>query len=653
MGYEDFQALVEPDAIDWLKHSYERMPKQWLDPSKERLDPTTFAVILLKLQYIARVMWDVMAMSSRSSCLNVALDFCTGILDRNVNTLIVPDFSLPGFTTWVNLGLLPVVDAYEGDIKPGDLFINNSYYEGCAHIPEINVYCPVFYNDELLFWTSNRPHHNDIGCYLPTGMNVWAKDIYEEGLHLPPYRIARNWKLDEHFANLLYRNIRYPKVFRGDHLAVIESVWAGEKKLIELIEKYKADTIKQWQDEWQDCGDRRTAEEIRKLPKGTWYFEGTSDSYPFAPKGLTVRAKMTIDPDEAKIHYDLTESDDQVEGGINCCPAMALVGATTGTLFCLDPTLPRNQGSYNHVTVELRKGSAFWVTFPHTATACTTIIRDHLCNGIMETFAEIDPKRGHAACGYEGTSDAYFAGVDPKRNEPYQLIPFVALSGGCASYGYDGWPGFVHCSSGGAEPSTPVEVHELRYPHLIRENYFPKDSGGYGQWIGAPGGRWTVEPIGHDMMVSSFGDGIEHAADGVLGGGDGMRGWHRIVDPKTREHIATLGHKSFYTVKQGQMWEGGVQGGGGFGDPLDRDPEKVRWDTREERISLRAAREVYGVILNTEPEQYEVDCEATRKLREEMKKIPLEERKKRNDQIMMERRAEDGIPPPTTERGRD
>ena len=605
---------------------YETMEYQLprVDEGK-RLDPLTFSVIQSKVAHTAWVIRETMLRASRSTILNTCADYSTGIFDKDGWPIHVPDL-LPIQMCGDAPAIQAVIETYEGDIEPGDAFINNEPYQGNAHIGEINVVCPVFYEGALLFWCLDRPHHNDIGCYLPSSINIWAKDIYEEGLHLPPYRIARDRKIDMQFVQLLSANIRYPEMFKGDFLGSIGSIWAGESKILEICKRYGLATMEQWIDEWMNYGDRRMTEEIQKLPKGVWYQEEACDPGPWGASPR-IRIKLSIDPDEAIINIDMTETDDDFPFGVNCTWSCIRGAVINGTLQCLDPTLPRNQGAWRHMRITTRKGSMVDPNWPKATSSATTWLPDRTANAIYKIFARVDPERGHSAGGMEGSGLPYLVGVDHTRdNQPYGGINFLCYSGGPASKGYDGWPAFASPIVSGAMLQEPVEMHELRYPHIVWEGGFTTDFVGHGQWRGGPAPRVRIEPRNTDMTIITFSDGFYNPPGGVLGGGEGIAYPHMARDAGTGKKIRDMGNDKPYVVKDGEVWEGCGCSGGGFGDPVDRDPELVRYDAREEFISLESARDIYGVVLDTEPELYAVNYEATRKLREEIREKPAEER---------------------------
>lgn len=604
------------------------------------VDPVTFAVLVSRFQYVAWAIRDVMLMSSRSSILSVVQDYSTGIFNGDGEIIMLPDL-LPIQMCQSDQALKPVIQAYAGDIEEGDLFVNNSPYHGNGHVYETNLFCPVFYEGELLFWTMDRPHYMDMGASEPSTVHIFARDVYQEGIHLPPFRVGRKHHLDEHWVEFFLANTRYHASQKGDLLACVGSVWHGERLLHEICRKYGKETVKTWLRQWMAYGDQRVTEEIRKLPKGTWYCEDRLDPWPglTRPEGIILRLQVTIDPEAATITFDGRECDEQVPFGGNTSRASFGGGCMEGLLTCLDPTLPRNGGAYQRFQFITRKGTVVDPNYPAATAAASTLVPDRLANMVMKLFAEITGgDRGSAGMGMEGCSIGLFVGQHPKTGEPYGATCFVSNAGGPGMQGYDGWPGLFAPACMGVMLYEPIELHELLWPHMVSELTFPMDSSSPGQWRGGPSVLYDIGPLYGDFQVYGFGDGLVNPPGGVLEGWDGSVCWHRIIDRKTRKVVRDCWKQMFELVKPGEAWQAFSNPGGGFGDPLNRDPELVRWDVREELVSPRAAREVYGVTLDYGPETYAVDYEATRKLREELGNIPAEERKR---QLQEQYRRED------------
>jgi len=438
---------------------------------KEKLDPVLFAVIKARIDGIIGQMAETILRTSRNPILNICKDFTCSILTYDAKLLTMVN-SLPPHILILGSSLRYVVECYKDDIHPGDCFVNNDPYSGNSHVGDFTMFAPVFYKGELVCWAASLCHLIDIGAYIPSSLNALAKDVYEEGMHFPPMRIAKDYKETPEIVRLIKANFRYSEQWHGDFLAQVGSLWKGEQEAIKLCERYGGDVIKQFQDEYLDYGDRRVAEEIRKLPKGTWFIEALSEKIePVAPEGILLKMKMSIDPDEAVITFDLTEMPDQLPWGLNLSEACSRGACICGALPSLDPTLPRNDGVFRHFKFFLREGAVAGIPkWPASTSIATAEIADEVTHMAVLLWEQVESGRGHAGSGFEGAAIASTSGIDFRHdNAPYGFMCFLAASGGGASKGCDGWVNNFCINDCGNLAVSSVELTELAVPQIIWE----------------------------------------------------------------------------------------------------------------------------------------------------------------------------------------
>ncbi|MFC1903826.1 hydantoinase B/oxoprolinase family protein [Chloroflexota bacterium] len=588
----------------------------------KEIDPVTFAVIKARLDGIIMEMSNTVLMTSRNPLLWAAKDFSCFLLNYDAKLLNMVNV-LPVHPIGAANAIPAVVECFKGDIHPGDAFVNNSTYYGNTHVGDFTMYAPVFYEGELVCWAGTLCHLIDSGAYIPSNHDPLAKDIYEEGIHFPAMRLVQNYKGIPEKLRLIKANFRYPEQWHGDFLAQVGSLFMAERRVAELCRKYGVETIKQFQDEYLDYGDRRMTEEVKKLPKGTWEAEAPTEKVEsVCPDGLILKVKMSIDPDEAMITYDLTENPDQLPWGLNLTEATCKGACVIGTMPSLDTTLPKNHGVYKHFDFKLREGSVAGIPKYPAATACATIcVADVVSNMIFGIWERVLPGKGHAGCGYDSATEPQSEGVDFRRNnERYGHLYSFVYSGSGASKGCDGWPNYVAAGAGGNMALESVELHELRVPDIMWEVGIQMDSGGPGRWRGAPAGYQKVQSRHTEVFFVPFAFGHTEPPPGVTGGYPGGLGDHWIEKHATGEKVKRLQNVGPFKLKEDEDWVSIAGGGGGYGDPLERDPEAVRNDARNYIISVNAAKDIYGVVLNTEAELYDVDYEATEKLRAQLKR---------------------------------
>lgn len=587
-----------------------------------RIDPVIFSVLKARVDGIINQTSDVLMWTSRNPILYAAKDFTCGLFDHKGQLLSMTN-SIPVHIGGLRGSLQAIIEAYKDDLHPGDVFANNSPYHGANHYGDWSMAAPIFFEGELVGWSANLCHIIDCGAHKPTNLDPYATNIYEEGLHFPPTRFLKEYKEVRDIIQLVKTNFRYPEQWHGDFLAQVGALYTGAREVEKLCGKYGPKLMKDFWDELVDFGDRRMTEEIKKMPKGTFRIEDISEKFEdLAPDGVEMVVTLKIDPDNAMLTFDLTEMGDQREWGYNLTPQTAKGPCIFGTLACLDPSIPRSDGVYKHFDLKLREGAACGIPrWPAGTSAATIGLCDELAALVYRLWESAIPGMGIAGGGEHSPTQAVCSGVDFRRNnEPYGHVTYIAMAGGPALKGNDGWAAWLHNGALGNQALESVELTELSTPFLIWDVGVIPDSGGVGKWRGAVGHYHRIQPRKHNMRIITFGTGVNHPPRGVAGGKDGKLARHWVEKHGTGAFVQELKNAENSLIWEDEEWVAYAQGGGGYGDPLERDPEQVRFDARNGFISLEAAEKMYGVVLNTKSELYEVDYEATEKLREKMKK---------------------------------
>jgi len=587
------------------------------------MDPILLTTLSKRIERIVQEVTINCIQSARSSTIQ-ARDFSVTIADGQCRTVTIHG-GLPIHTMSIDLALKPVPELFD-DIAPGDTFLNNCPYYGNVHHADYTFMTPVFAGDRILFWIMLRMHNVDVGAPEPTAYLPFAGEIYQEGLHWPVVRVARDHKELADLVRIGMLRIRVPDQWYGDFAAALGSSHIGEARLRGLIDEYGTEVIDEFIEEWLDYGRRRMVAEIKSLPEGTWEEETHLDPLPYAPDGLKIKIKMTVDHAREMLTIDLRDNPDQVDGGINLPIASSIAAPAQGIFACLDYTLPHNTGCFERIEYKLREGSICGIPiFPAGTSVSTSYVTDRLTSAAMALMAKIDPDRGGAEGGYIGWQEGVFSGKDFRRNDdPYVSQPIVVgsfVGGGPATRGHDGWPAWGIGGTQGCVTTTSVELWEKNNPHIFDVGAeLITDSVGDGEFVGSVGSRLVIKPRRLPFTVAGYGDGREYPPKGVLGGGPGHPNEGFIVDEATGDRIEELPLCGIFEIEMGRAFEIMGNGGGGFGSPLDRDPEVVRTDVLRRWISRETANEVYGVVLDFEPEEYSVDVEATSRLRSQKRK---------------------------------
>ena len=588
------------------------------------MDPIVFTSINRRLERIVREVVIKCVQSARSSVIQAG-DFSVAVADGKCRLISVAE-GIPIHTMTIGMALEPVSRLFD-DIAPGDCFLNNSPFHECGHHADYTFLTPVFDGDRIIFWVILRAHQADTGAPEPTTYLPFAKEVYEEGLHWPCVRVCRNYKELPDVVRIGLTNIRVPDQWHGDFAAAVGTSRIGEGRLKELIDAYRAPVLDEFTEEWLDYGRRRMIAEIANLPAGTWEEETVLDPLPFAPEGIRLKMKLTIEPKEGYITVDLTENPDQYEAGVNLTHAMSIAAPMEGLFWCLDPTLPHNTGAFERIKFVLREGSVCGIPhFPVGTSVATSFVADRLASCAIALMSKIDPNRGGPEDGCLGWQIGVFSGEDFRRENASYIDQMVLVGGfsggGPAVKGHDGWATWYIGGASGRIWTTAVELWGKRHPHIVEVGaQVCTDSGGYGEFMGSVAPRALVRPRKGSFNVAGYWDGKVYPPKGVSGGGSGQSQTGTITNWTTGEPIRELPLIGIFEVKEGEALSTTGNGGGGFGDPLDRDPEKVAKDVMKLWISEEKARATYGVVLIRDSGGVEVDAEATHRLRNEMRSV--------------------------------
>jgi len=387
-----------------------------------------------------------------------------------------------------------------------------------------------------------------------------------------------------------------------------------------MCDEYGNELIRAFCDAYQEYGSLRIVEEIRKLPAGTWDYNIKHDPIPeVLPGGVDIHIVATVDPEEGKITIDLRDNADSHDCGLNLCEATTLASVRAGVLNRMAPDVPQNEGAMSHIEVLMREGCVVGkAKLPYSSSVATTNVADRLISGVQCLMNQISDIRGMAEGGaVQCPAVSVISGKDWRRNdEPYVNQLFCGMTGGPGVKGHDGWITYQYPCTGGALYWTGTEIMEQRYPVKVIHEELITDSAGAGQWDSAPACKFVLAPRHHPLMAAYSCDGIQNLPKGAYGGLEGHRAaaWKYTIaeGESSRVDLPPFANPSF---PLGEAMVSESSSGGGFGDPLDRDPEMVRHRVREGWTSVERARDVYGVVLDLEPELYSVDYAATEKLR--------------------------------------
>jgi N-methylhydantoinase B len=596
------------------------MNKQDDMPSKVKIDPILMAVLANRLNAIVSEMSNTLLRTARSAVLAVVRDFSCAIVTGD-NKMLCPGEGLPVHIFGSSLQSQAMCDLHD-DLTIGDAFLHNDPYLGNTHPADHMIMVPVIINGEHLFTTCAKAHQADCGNSIPSTYHAYARDVYEEGsLIFPCVRVQKEFKDVDDIIRMCKRRIRVPEQWYGDYLATVGAARIGERRLIELVERYGMDTIRQFIQEWFAYSERRMAEAIKQLPSGTLSNVGNYDPFPpLLPDGLKIRVDVAVDAQEGRIEVDLTHNEDNKAFGLNQSVACATSNAMAGVFNCLDHDIPHNAGSFSRVTVKLREGCITGIPkFPHSCSMATTNIADRIVNITQSAFADIGDGYGLAegAMGM-GAGAAVISGHDWRRDGPYINQEWVLVNGGPGTPTTDGWLNYGLPVAGGLMYRGSVEVDESKYPLIFKSIRVIAGGGGAGRFRGSPGAEVVYGPRKDPMTIVVSCDAQVNPPQGVRGGEAGPPGsTYKIHSDGQEEKLPGVIE---FELEAGEWVRGVDSGGGGYGRALERDPQRVLKDVIERWETEARANDVYGVIFtgSIADGSMAVDLEATKQRRAEL-----------------------------------
>ena len=539
------------------------------------VDRITVSVIQHRLEGIVHEMGEGMLRTAYSQILNSSRDFSTSIFDGK-GRLVAQAEHIP-----IHVGALPaaveaVVTSFPGAIDPGDLFILNDPYHGGSHLPDVTILRPMFIDAVLQFWAVTRAHHADIGGATHGGYNSGATEIWQEGLRITPLKLQERGVVRADLLKFIAINVRHTRDFLGDLDAMIGSTKIAERRVLRLVDEYGMAVVDEAIGEILDGAERQTRACIETWKDGTFLGESALDDDGHGATDVTIRARVTKAGD--RLTVDLTGSDKQVTGFINSSYPNTISAVHMAIAYLVDPEVPKNEGTFRPIAVELRQGSVVWPFAPAPVTMCTAHCAQEIAEAVIMALSQSCPER--AVAGWSKRFRIAMRGVDPRTGRPFIWHLFHARGGGGASPAGDGWALAGGIITGGGVKFGSIEVSELRAPMFFKRHEFRPDSGGAGEYRGGSGAILelrieTTEPA----VANTAGDGLRHAPYGLFGGAPGATHHYELIaDGETR----VLQTKEVgVPIQPGALLIIESSGGGGIGDPAARSRESVEADLRD------------------------------------------------------------------------
>ncbi|MDD9955934.1 MAG: hydantoinase B/oxoprolinase family protein [Anaerolineaceae bacterium] len=553
-------------------------------------DPITVEVIHNYYLSAAREMERNLMRTSYTTIVYEIRDFGLGIYDKNYR-MLAESPGLAIFTCGNDYGLEQSVEFIGRDnLEPGDLILTSYPYWSSAHPMDVLATSPIFYKDELIGFTAIKQHWIDLG-QKEAGYMLDSTDVFQEGLIMPAMKLYRAGVRNQEIVNLIEFNSRIPDRVIGDMNAQISACRTGERRVAELAERFGLDTLLQSIEAILDHGERLSLSRLAELPNGTWEAEDYVDDDGInRDQLLKLKCKVTVSDDEFIV--DWRGSEPTTEGPMNL--PIGLTRGVSGLAFkgVTSPDYPANAGHYRPLRVITEEGTMMHAVSPSpTFTIWAALLAPEV---ILKALAQGMPDKVPACSGGD-IFDVMGLGVHPETGIPWLEATNEAIGFG-AFEGNDGEDGIMHLSEPGCR-NNPVEVLETKGPWIIENYGYRQDSGGPGTYRGGVGVTRTYH-FRHDSQALAVVKRTKSPPWGMNGGKDGSPGFVTIWPETERERTNGALHEK--DLKDGDVIINASGGGGGWGNPFNREPKQVLEDVVNDFVSLESARRDYGVVIDEE-----------------------------------------------------
>jgi N-methylhydantoinase B len=572
-------------------------------------DPIEFELFKNALFGIADEMALTVFRTTYSGVLKDNMDYSTALFDGG-GVLVAQGLTLPGHLGSMPTAIAAVKATFEGQIFPGDVFILNDPFQGGMHLPDVFIFKPIFQpgaEERPIAWACAVCHQTDVGGRVPGSNASDSTEIYQEGLRIPPLKFYERGKRNETLFALIEKNVRVPVKVFGDLRAQLAACHLAEQQVNELAAHYGRDKLAAYMTELVDYAERMTRAALRGLPDGIYDFLDHIDDDGI-DVGKPIPLKVTIAKSGDSIAVDWTGSSPQVKGAINNTLSYTKSASYCAIRSILPQNIPTNEGVFRAITVMAPKGTIANMVLPG-ACAARGLTGFRMVDCMFGALAKMLPDQVFAASD-GGNTGVSIGGYLPDRT-PFIYVDFTCCAWGARPYA-DGLDGNSHIYANMA--SQPIEVTESEQPLQITAYEFIQDAMGAGKYRGGAPFRREYKLLTEEAVLQVRSDRRAFRPFGLYGGGPGRPSMNYLNPDR---NPAPLPSKLTMTMKKGDLFRHEVAGGGGWGDPLERDPALVLRDVLNDFVSERAARADYGIALSGTP--LAVDAAATTALRQQMR----------------------------------
>jgi N-methylhydantoinase B len=553
-------------------------------------DPFTQEIIKDSIVALGDEMFNAMLRTSMSPIIYESTDFAVGATDAAGN-LLAQGNGVTGFLATLDTAVQSTLEHWPLEkIRPGDVFITNSPYEGGGtHLSDVVILHPVFADDRLIAWTVNKAHWTEVGGTYPGSATTSSTDIFQEGLHLHFLKLIDRGEINEALVEVIRHNVRLPKSTIGDMHAGIAACRVGGRRIAELAEKYGTSPLLAAMDALLDYGERMTAAELRKLPKGVFTAEDIVEEDGHGNGPFVIKVKVTIT--DERMTADFTGTSPQASGPINLSYAGLITGVRCTFKAVTDVQIPANGGCFRALEVICPPGTILSASSP----APVSIYYESLLAAIEVMWKALAPVIPHRLpTGHQRSVGATFiSGLLPDTGELF-VMGEPLVGGWGAGIDHDGDAG-QFCAANGETFNIPIELAESRYGFEIDQYALHDEDGGAGEFRGGKGVVLDYRVTSEEAFLTYSATRTRSRPWGLEGGLEGSHNRAEILrnDGSSDTYSMVTGARAV----RGETFRLVTATGGGYGDPSKRDRHLLEADLRNGYITAEQARRDYGVDL--------------------------------------------------------
>ena len=569
-----------------------------------QIDPIKFEVIRNALVEATEEMAIALRRSAYSTNIKTRADFSCALFDSQLRTIA------QAFTQPVHLGSFAVhvpraIQTYGPEnLGPGDAILSNNPYLGGVHLNDITLISPVYHEDQLFGYLANLAHHVDVGGGAPASIGAF-REVFQEGITIPPVKLVEAGRMVQDVFDLVLAQIRSKHETAGDFRAQVAANNTGARRMNALLDRMGSETVASYTEKLIAYTRRRTQAEVSKLPKGVFTAESFLDNDGFTDEPVHLAVKVVIDSDG--VCFDLTGCDLQRPAPVNATYSQTFAACAYVLKCLIDPDVPVNAGFYDFVRLVAPEGTVVNCEPPAPVVGGWET-NQRISEMILKALSEAVPDAVPA--GTKGMMcQVGFGGTDPRTGELYAFYETVA--GGYGGRVANDGPDAVQ-SHGQNTENAPIEEIEINYPLRITRYELVEQSEGAGRHRGGLGLRRDYLFSDHEVSFTILADRDRWGPWGLFGGQPGSKASY-LLNPES--DAVELGSKVTVQLRPGDIVSYRTCGGGGYGPPQERDPDRVLRDVRDGKVSRERALEVYGVAI--EAERWTVDEPETALLREQ------------------------------------